>query len=328
VNEKDPLRQALSDLFNENASSRNIEITLDPYSEKEERFSKVRQGSMTNSLTKINLTKDNASLNPITDVATLSEDKLSISLMDFSSISVGLKTTTHKLLDAMTSVFTENGAVSPTVHLPLDVYMSMCGLRDKKEARRQVKADLNTLLHLSLSFSSSYDWDSDFMNVMLCSAAGIVKGVIVMEFSRPIYETLKRYGFMPYPRQLWALNPQYNPNSYYFLRKISEHKHMNLGKSNEDIISVRTLLAASPLLPKYGEISKTGQVDQRIIQPFQRDMTALSNTLEWSYYTDDGEPFNQSDDSPLTYAVFAELMLHIDWLNYPALDPEFTDFQD
>ena len=328
MNEKDPLMQALSGLLNENASSRNIEITLDPYSEKEEHFSKVRQGSMTNSLTKMNLTRDNASLNPITDTATFSEDKLSISLMEFSSISMGLKTTTHKLLDAITSIFTENGAASPTVHLPLDVYMSMCGLRDKKEARRQVKADLNTLLHLSLSFSSSYDWDSDFMNVMLCSAAGIVKGVIVMEFSRPIYETLKRYSFMPYPRQLWALNPQYNPNSYYFLRKISEHKHMNRGKSNEDIISVRTLLAASPLLPKYEDISKTGQVDQRIIQPFQRDMSALSNTLIWSYYTDDGNPLDQSDSTPMNYAIFAELILHIDWLNYPMLEPESDDFQD
>lgn len=314
------------DLLNESAAGRNIEITLDPYAEKDERFSKVRQGSITNTFTKMNLTRENANLNPITDIASVSGDKLSLSLMDFSKMTSGLKTTTHKLFDAITSVFTESGSNSPLVQLPLDSYMSMCGLKDKKEARAQVRSDLNTLLHLSLSFSAGNNWDSDFMDVMLCSAAGIVRGVITVEFSRLVYETLRRYSFMPYPRQLWTLNPQYNPNSYYFLRKISEHKHMNRGKSNEDIISTRTLLSATPLLPKYEDIKKTGQVEQRILRPFERDMNALSETLEWAYYLDTGDPLPPEESRGMSFALFSSLMLHIMWLNYPT--PELASYEE
>ena len=309
-------------LLNEAISGRSIEITLDPYAEKDDSFSKIRQGSITNTLAKMNLSRDNAQVNPITDVATLESDKLSLSLTDFSKMTGGLKTTTHKLLDAIISVFTESGANSPTVRLPLDAYMAMCGLRDKKEARGQVKSDLNTLLHLSLNYSSGSKWDSDYMDVMISSAAGIVRGVITFEFSNTFYETLKRYGYMPYPRQIWTLNPQYNPNSYYFLRKITEHKHMNHGKSNEDIISVRTLISAAPLFPKYEDIQKSGQVEQRIIRPFERDMNALSETIAWSYYHDTGEALSPEEQKDMNYSLFSTLMLHISWQNYPVQKDE------
>lgn len=308
------------DFTKENTNARGVKVTLDPYAEKDDSFSKIRQGSITNTLTKMRITEENAQINLITDIATVATDKLSLSLLDFSKLASGLKTTTHKLFDAITSVFTESGANSPTVQLPLDTYMAMCGLKDKKEARNQVKMDINTLLNLRFSYSASNKWDSDFMEVMLCARGGIVRGVITMEFTRPVYDTIKHYAYMPYPRQLWSLNPQYNPNSYYFLRKISEHKHMNRGKSNEDILSVRTLLSASPLLPKYEEISKGGQVEQRIIRPFERDMNALSSTVLWAYFHEGGDCLTSDETENLSYNTFSRLMLHIKWVAYPVLD--------
>lgn len=308
--------------LSESAAGRSIETTLDPYIEKDNRFSKIRQGSLTNAIAKMNITRDNAVINPITDVATLSTENLSLSLTDFSKLTSGLKTTTNKLLDAIITVFTESGANSPAVQFPLDRYMALCGLKDKKEARAQVKADLDALLHLTVSYSSSNDWDSDYFDVMISAAAGIVRGVITFEMSNIFFNTVKRYSYMAYPRQLWTLSPHHNPNSFYFLRKITEHKNMNRGKSNEDIISVRTLLASTPLLPKYEDIQKSGQVEQRIIRPFERDMNEIAETLEWSYYHDTGTALTPEEYSTMNYSLFSSLMLHIKWCTYPA--PEFS----
>ena len=58
---------------------------------------------------------------------------------------------------------------------------------------------------------------------------------------------------------------------------------MNIGKNNEDIISVKALLSDAPYIPSYEKVMKTGrQLNQRIIEPFERDMDALSETLCWT----------------------------------------------
>ena len=123
---------------------------------------------------------------------------------------------------------------------------------------------------------------------------------------------------MPYPAQLQTLNSKRNPNSYYLLRKIAEHKNMNIGKKNENIIAVKTLLSVAPFLPTYEEVMETGrQLDQRIIKPFERDMDALETTLSWHYCHSLDQPLTDEELSTMSYATFEELLIHTEWRNYP-----------
>ena len=109
-----------------------------------------------------------------------------------------------------------------------------------------------------------------------------------------------------------------NPNSYNFLRKISEHKNMNAGKKNENIISVETLLSCANALPSYDEVMASDRhISSRIIEPFLRDMNALVPTLQWEFCKKNTGEMLSDDEVELDYYTFKNLNVRITWNNYP-----------
>jgi len=297
----------------------NITPSVTPVAEPPSTFHPIRQGSATNLLTKTRARVGvNTELDPITDVATITRGGLTLFFSDFSNMVSGLKQSTYKLLDALTLTFTEGGAKSTTVQLPLQRYMDHCGLKDRKEARKQVVLDLEVLFNLRLSYKGRSKREQDFADIRLCDAKAISNGVITFNFSQPFYSMLMGFSVMPYPEQLLRLNAKYNPNSYYLGRKIAEHKRMNAGKSNEDIIAVATLLQVCPDLPSYEEIMATSKhVDQRIIQPFERDMNALSEMLAWEYCHRNGATLTDEELLTFEYKTFSSCLIRITWNGYP-----------
>lgn len=293
--------------------------TLTPSPIADKTFSTIRQGAATNTLTKVRPKSGvNMAIDEITGAATIRKGGLTLSIADFNNMLSGLKTSTYKLLDALTVVFTENGAKSTIVALPLDEYMYKCGLKDKKEARKQVNEDLEILFNLKLSFKGRSKRGQDFVDIRICDTKGIKNGIITFNFSHPFYNILMGYPVMPYPAQLWRLNAKTNPHSFYLLRKISEHKNMNIGKKNEDIIAVETLLKDAQAIPSYDEVMASGrQLDQRIIQPFERDMNALDDTLAWEYCHSNGAPLTDEELQTFSYPLFIKLLVRTTWLSYP-----------
>jgi len=284
-------------------------------------FSTIRQGTATNALTKIkpSTKKRNTIIDPITGTATITQGNLSITIPDFTKLT-GFKTSTYQLLDALTVALTETGAKSPVVALSLEEYMKKRGLKDKKEARKQVTDDLETLFDAKITFKEKRKkgQEQDFHDIRIIDSKGIRKGIITVTFGTVFYNILLGYPIMPYPAQLWALNSKRNPNSFYLLRKIAEHKNMNVGKKNEDIIAVKTLLAVAPNLPSYEEVMKADRhLDQRIIQPFERDMDALEDTLTWTYCHSNNTPLTDEELSSMSYDTFISLFIKIDWKQYP-----------
>lgn len=284
-------------------------------------FSTIRQGTATNRLTKARArVGENTTIDPVTGNALISHGDMSISIPNFSELE-GLKTSTYKLLDAITVAFTESGAKSPTVSLSLDEYMSKCGLKDRKEARRQATMDLEILYNASVSFKENrrHGEPEGFLDVRICEAKGISRtGILSFTFSNTFYGILLGYPIMPYPPLLWRLNAKKNPNSYYFLRRISEHKNMNVGKKNEDVIAVKTLMASSPFMLTYKEVmSGNRNLTARIIDPFERDMNALSETLTWQYCHRNDIPLTQEEQDNFTYEIFAACLIRIHWSSYP-----------
>lgn len=283
-------------------------------------FSKIRQGTATNTLTKVKAnTKRNTIMDPITKIAKIMQKDFCITIPNFMKFT-GFRTSTYQLLDALTTVLTETGTKNPTVVLSLEEYMAKRGLKDKKEARKQVTEDLDALFNTTISFKekTKNGQTRDFQDIRIIDSKGIRKGIINVSFGMTFYKILSGYPVMPYPAQLWAINGKRNPNSFYLLRKISEHKNMNIGKKNEDIISVATLLQISPNIPAYEDVMKANEhPTRRIKEPFERDMDALKETLTWTYCHSNNTPLTDEEIKNLNYNTFIKLLVKIDWNQYP-----------
>ncbi len=92
---------------------------------------------------------------------------------------------------------------------------------------------------------------------------------------------------------------------------------MNMGKTNENMISVETLLAAAPGLPRYEDIAHRGKIGRDLIEPFEKDMTALDEVLAWEYCHSNGKPLSDEELSSFDYSIFSQCLIHVIWRSYP-----------
>ena len=283
-------------------------------------FSTIRQGTSTNALTKLRATEGKGlTIDQITGDATIKNGNFILTIPKYEQLT-GLKTSTYQLLDAITVALTESGAKSPTVILPLEEYMKRRGLKDRKEAKTQAKADMEILRGASFSWEERRGKKTESYSFVNLADSGEIRrnGDIVFTYGTTFYNILLGYPVMPYPAQLQTLNSKRNPNSYYLLRKIAEHKNMNIGKKNEDIIAVKTLLSVAPFIPSYEEVmSGNRNIADRIIGVFERDMDALETTLSWHYCHSLEQPLTDEELNTMSYATFEGLMIHTEWRNYP-----------
>lgn len=291
-----------------------VDVTSDSYSV-------IRQGTSTNTFTKTRDTNKNTAIDSITGEATITNGDLILKIPNYAQLT-GLKTSTHQLLDIITISLTESGAKSPTVHLTLDNYMQRRGLKDRKEARKQLTADLDVLLKTSLTWEEKRGKSTiPYAGVNITDSwswTDSKKHTIAYTFGQTFYNVLLSYPVMSYPAQLQTFNNRRNPNSYYFLRKITEHKNMNVGKKNEDIIAVKTLLEASPFIPSYKEVMEGNRnLTDRIINPFERDMDNLAPTLNWEYCHSLGGPLKDKELETMSYELFETLLIKTTWGAYP-----------
>lgn len=284
-------------------------------------YSTIRQGTSTNALTKFRaITGQTATIDSVTGTATIKQGNFTLTIPNYEQLA-GLKTSTYQLLDAITVALTESGAKSPTVILPLSEYMKRRGLKDRKEAKNQAKADMEILRQASFTWEEKRGKNTNSFTFVNLADSGEIRrnGDIVFTYGNTFYNVLLGYPVMPYPSQLQTLNSKRNPNGYYFLRKIAEHKNMNIGKKNEDIIAVKTLLAVAPFIPSYDEVmqSKGRALTRQIIEPFERDLDALEETLSWTYCHSNNAPLTDEELATLSYDVFKDLLIHTEWKDYP-----------
>lgn len=288
--------------------------------ERKKDFSTIRQGTSTNALTKLRATEGKGlTIDSITGDATIKNGNFILTIPSYTKLT-GLKTSTYQLLDAITVALTESGAKSPTVILPLEEYMKRRGLKDRKEAKTQAKADMEILRGASFSWEERKGKKTESYSFVNLADSGEIRrnGDIVFTYGNTFYNILLGYPVMPYPAQLQTLNSKRNPNSYYLLRKIAEHKNMNIGKKNENVIAVKTLLSIAPFIPSYEEVmSQDRALARRIIEPFERDMDALGDTLLWNYCHSNNEPLTNEELTNITYETFVELLICTSWKSYP-----------
>ena len=291
-------------------------------SRNQNKFALMRNGTATNQLMKIPPKKrqQEAKLDALTNTAKFKHDNFLVTFEKFSEIQ-GLRTSTKKLLDELMIKFTEGNGKSLIVNLSLDEHMNIRGLKDQKEARKQVKEDLETLSNMTLTFNQKIDGKpKDFLNLKIIGTHGIKNGIISAAFDIGFHELILKYQPMPIPQAFLALNDNRNPNAYLLGRRISLHKNMNYGTKNEDIISVRTLLETCPNIPPKDEVAQKDRMyKQKIIEPFEIGMNALEETkiFTWEYCHSKGEPLTDEELKNMDYEIFINLLIKITWTDYP-----------
>ncbi|EWM54974.1 RepB family plasmid replication initiator protein [Ruminococcus flavefaciens] len=296
-----------------------LETSLQVNSVSRNAFRIMKQSSAMNKLSTLKVTKKTVEDTEDGTIC-IEKDNLKLSFAHISDLGSGLKTTTHRLADALMIKFTEMGSKEQSVSLSLDEYMRMCELKNTTEMRKQVNSDLKTLLNMRVSFQKSSNREQSMQDIKLCSDVKIKNNIIFFTFSPEFFIIMKTMPVMHYPEKLFRINLKKNPNSYYFLKKIAEHKKMNYFKKNADTLSVKTLLSCTPELPSYEEVVNSDRaVGRRIIEPFERDMNELSDILRWEYCHSNGTRLTDEELENFNYHIFYGLLVKIKWYSYPEL---------
>ena len=250
--------------------------------------------------------------------ATIDGDNFRLFIRGYSDLYSGINPSAALLLDALIVVATDSRLQETLVELPMSQFMYMRGLTNAKETRRQVKRDLDALSRIRFEYRGTGKSKSNWLNVSLSGGtSGIHNSIIYFRFNEDFFRSFffreNILLFMFYPLEALRANPHRNPHARPLAYRIAAHKRMNMGKPNEHIISVRTLLEACPNLALYEEVVKSdGAVTRRIIEPFERDLTALSPALTWSY--------QKHTTTPASYDDFCSENIVVSFSNYPSAD--------
>lgn len=286
-------------------------------------YSYIRQGPGLNEYIKMQpCTGDgetgNVNLDDTTGIATISKPGYSIQIP--YALLPGLRASAYQLLDAFVKRYTDNGSRNPSVTLNLDEYMTARGLTDRKKAKEQAVADMKVLRFSSVAWEEKHGKKTVSFEFMNLADRGKISrdGVMSFTFGATFHSILSEYPLMPYPDFLQRINSKNNPNSYFFGRKIAEHKRMNAGKPNADIISVETLLSVARSIPSYEKVMQGNRnITARIIEPFERDMDALAPDITWEYCKKSNSPLSEEELSSMNYALFSSLLVHFTLNEYP-----------
>lgn len=289
-------------------------------------FNRERHGLIQSELYKFTLRKKKKKeLDPILDILKIKEENFILFISSFSKVK-WLRQSALQLLDIIIMDFTEKGAedTDREIRIPLKEYMEMRGLKDEKEARKQIKEDLEAIYNLKFEKFTQpiHGKKEDFFNLAIIGSHGIENGKIIVSLDGVFSKLLSYYPAIPIHKGLLKLKANKNPCAYYFAKKIHEHKFMNSGKKNEDIIAVMTLLeAAQNVLPSYEEVFNGNRdYNKKIIAPFYRDMEALVDIgmlSEWTYWHQNGIPLTDAEIENLNYEIFKELNVKVTWTEYP-----------
>lgn len=300
------------------------------------KYKNILQGKATNALSKVS--KKSMHYDDKIDNSWINQDNVLIRLSDSSNLNLNVQT--HKVLDALILKLTSNFSVGKsvsaetidkrrTVTLSLDEYMEICGLKDRKKARKQLKEAVQTIYNISMEWREvvyeknkkvERNWQirvSDLMGEEWCDDP-IRNSKVIFKFTFDIAKYLSQAYIMPYPQNLFQINSKYNPHAYYLGRKLVDHYNQNFEKDNRNRIQVSTLLKGLPDIPTYGS---TRRISESIIIPFERDLDALVDVYgvlnSWEYCSKNGELISDKQLNGIDYDDWAALIVLFELRSYP-----------
>ena len=297
-------------------------------------FSSTLQGTPTNEMQRISLrTIAKATVDRVTGKGEIKEGRITFSIADFIETSKNLrKNSPKKLFQYGVSQLTKINpykAVPPTsradvhneVQFSLSSYMEIRGLKDRKEAYRQVREDCKTLLSISAEWTEVWGKDSPrtfkMMNYVY-KAELDNNGVITLAFTPDLAVYLVNEAFeMKLPDLFYRLDDKKNPNSSPLLFKLAVQKRQTRGEKTEDTHKITTLLDSATFIPSWQDASIRRQAKARIIKPLLRDLRALAPLITYELYdgTDTLIPKDREENIP--FDAFLKSKIKVFWNEYP-----------
>lgn len=225
------------------------------------------------------------------------------------------------------------------IRITLDDYMRLRKIRDKKNARDQLNAAVRSLYGISLDwYETGYNkpegkskrvkerthYSTRILDKIGTREGGtpVRRGAAEVQLAYDMAEYLAGAYIMYYPAALLEINTQYHPYSVQLGWELCSLYNMNWGKQNQGKTTVKTLLKAASGIPRYEEIAATGQVYDRIIKPFDRDMKELKKRgilADYYYYDDMGVKVDSI--SAINYLTFSGLNVAYTIKDYPDQRP-------
>ena len=295
----------------------------------ENNYSMIRQDTVTNKLVRLSsksgLVPEDFTNRGLIKTSTGSTD-LTVIIKEYANVT--LKNSTSKLLRVLTIKFTEKG--NKLIKIPLREYMELTGLKDEKEARKNIKADLEALYNISCEASrEDRKGKKDYIAFRVIDAHGIKNGVIFANLTDSIYAHLLTCPIMPYSNDLLKI-PNKLPYAFYLGDKITELMKLNIyDKKTKDIkpfftASVKKLLQVcyDNGMQTYQEIQEGSRhVDKLIITPFENNLDACSNIFDWEYCNEKGTPLTDAQLKNKTFKDFEARYIKITFKdNYPVAE--------
>lgn len=309
-------------------------------------YSKILQANGTNAVAHSSHKK--FTINRMSEVAIMRKDGVLITIENYQDSK--LNVLTSRVLDILimklTSQIPYGKCISVekllhcrNVELSVREFMEVSGLKDRKEATKQLNEAVSSIFNIALEYEDDRNYvpvgkikpvrEKFLWKTRILESIGtktgklpVKNGRVIVEFTLKLAEYLSQKYIMPYPQNLLTINTRKNPHSYYLGRMIAEHYNMNKRKSNSNRVSVKTLMKACPDLPTYEEImSEARQVSKRIVEPFERDLNALRDRYavlsDWRYNSSSDDHKGKGEKQRWNYRNWEEQIVEFHLADYP-----------
>lgn len=225
-----------------------------------------------------------------------------------------------------------NGFKSKTVTLTLDEIQEARGVKDRKELDKSVRAALNGLFAIMLTYEREDSTGKDFKKRRIIQEIDGVSGhgkghsaQYSATYSDAYFNHLRSTPQVAQlPTEILKI-PNNKPHAYSFATAFYEQKRRNIGKAQgiENKLAVKTLLNYSSL-PSYDKLKDKAQAAQLIINPFLEAFDYLEEqeilTYELQHSARDAKGGNgvtltdeELDRVYRDYAFFSSLIVKVTW---------------
>lgn len=284
----------------------------------------MKQNNITTNTNKLLLAKKNrGKLGEIS----INDVNFTLSIEDYDSLenSIGKKafiegripTSTVKFLMAILIKLTEEGCNSNLVKISLielaNMYNKDITKNTFKDLRKQADKDMKILRNMKITYTPkkvNIACGEDYIdNYLFGGKKGIKNNIIYFKVNEDFFKIFKNQStFLYYPIELLGFNEKYNPHSYLLLQYITDHKRRNIGRINENRIKVKSIYEHCTTLPRYEDIQNNRAVNERIINPFERDLDNIQS-FTWEY----------EKEQPFTFNEWLESYIIVNWGDYPII---------
>lgn len=215
----------------------------------------------------------------------------------------------------------KEGYKSKYITITLEEY-KMIGGKDNKEARKQLKKAADDLYNLSLIYKFGNEKNQITISTRVLEAKAEIKNSsITFCLADNLYNNLKTNKSISYiPYELLCISSR-SENAYKIGVFLRDHQRRNIGKDNENRVSISKLLEVTSL--PLAEDIKPNRYKLQIIDPFFKALNTAASTGVFSYKIvhSKGKPLTDKEaiNVYFDYELFISCLVDITWLT--ELDP-------